>query len=274
MPPGPTASGWPTAAASRSSALRSLAWASIARVDQAVAILTSLAAWRASAARSPGSLVSTTGPPAWSARPRADRVSSPAMPRLFLRTTSIHWEIHSTARRHRVPDQDISHAYETSSPGSNSTTTHPATWRPDQIEHQPPRAGHPRHARGRARDPRHGPTAQHPKRVVWRREPMTDRIYGYTNTGKPIDDRLIEGLADEAERGYDPEQLRTRPRGRGRPPLGDAAKEVESVRPQAKDRSRQHPLRAGEPPGGPIRGPGARLSCRSRSLSSLPVAGR
>jgi len=56
------------------------------------------------------------------------------------------------------------------------------------------------------------------------------RTYGHTKTGKPIDDEMIEKLAAEAERGYEPGQLRGKPRGRGRPPLGDAAKEVESVR--------------------------------------------
>jgi CRISPR-associated endonuclease/helicase Cas3 len=56
------------------------------------------------------------------------------------------------------------------------------------------------------------------------------RTYGHTKAGKPIDDEMIEELAAEAERGYEPGQLRGKPRGRGRPPLGDAAKEVESVR--------------------------------------------
>ena len=59
---------------------------------------------------------------------------------------------------------------------------------------------------------------------------MTKRVYGHTKSGKPIDDKMIEELADEAERGYDPAKLRAKPRGRGRPPLGDAAKAVESVR--------------------------------------------
>jgi CRISPR-associated endonuclease/helicase Cas3 len=56
------------------------------------------------------------------------------------------------------------------------------------------------------------------------------RIYGHTKSGKPIDDEMIETLADEAERGFTAEQLQHRPRGRGRPPLGKAAKTVESVR--------------------------------------------
>jgi CRISPR-associated endonuclease/helicase Cas3 len=59
---------------------------------------------------------------------------------------------------------------------------------------------------------------------------MSERVYGHTKDGKPIDDKLIEVLADEAEHGYQPAQLKDRHRGRGRPPLGDAAKGVESVR--------------------------------------------
>lgn len=56
------------------------------------------------------------------------------------------------------------------------------------------------------------------------------RTYGQTKSGNSIDDQMIEELAAEAERGYEPGQLREKMRGRGRPPLGDAAKEVESVR--------------------------------------------
>jgi len=59
---------------------------------------------------------------------------------------------------------------------------------------------------------------------------MSERTYGRTSTGKPIDDEMVEGLADEAERGYEPGQFEGHRRGPGRPPLGDAAKVVESVR--------------------------------------------
>lgn len=59
---------------------------------------------------------------------------------------------------------------------------------------------------------------------------MSKHTYGHTKRGKPIDDEMIEGFAEEAERGYTAEQLRGKPRGRGRPPLGGAAKVVESVR--------------------------------------------
>jgi hypothetical protein len=59
---------------------------------------------------------------------------------------------------------------------------------------------------------------------------MTNRTYGKTKSGRPIDEAMIETLTDEADKGYEPGQLREKPRGRGRPPLGAAAKAVESVR--------------------------------------------
>jgi hypothetical protein len=58
----------------------------------------------------------------------------------------------------------------------------------------------------------------------------TDKTYGYAGDGTPIDDAFITRLADEAERGFRPEQLNNKPRGRGRPPLGELAKPVGSVR--------------------------------------------
>ena len=59
---------------------------------------------------------------------------------------------------------------------------------------------------------------------------MSRRTYGHTKSGKPITDEMIEQLAGEAEQGYEPGQLQGRRRGPGRPPLGAAAKSVESVR--------------------------------------------
>lgn len=59
---------------------------------------------------------------------------------------------------------------------------------------------------------------------------MSGRTYGHTEHGEPITDKVIEDLAEEAERGYGPGQLTGRRRGPGRPPLGEAAKLVESVR--------------------------------------------
>jgi len=54
------------------------------------------------------------------------------------------------------------------------------------------------------------------------------RSYGKTASGKTITDKLVEKLAAEAEAGYDVDELLRR-RG-GRPPMGTAAAEVESVR--------------------------------------------
>ena len=52
--------------------------------------------------------------------------------------------------------------------------------------------------------------------------------HGHQADGTPITDELVEAMADEAERGYDMEEIRRR-RG-GRPPMGSAALSAESVR--------------------------------------------
>ena len=59
---------------------------------------------------------------------------------------------------------------------------------------------------------------------------MTEASYGSTKGGTPRTEEMIQGFGDEAERGYPSEQLVTKRRGPGRPPLGDAAKKVGSVR--------------------------------------------
>jgi hypothetical protein len=59
---------------------------------------------------------------------------------------------------------------------------------------------------------------------------MSKRNYGYTKSGTPITDELIEQYADEAERGYDVDQLIARRGTRGRPRLGSEPSTVESVR--------------------------------------------
>ena len=51
----------------------------------------------------------------------------------------------------------------------------------------------------------------------------------HTTSGVPVTDELIDDLAAEAERGYDPAKLR----GRGRPPLGPGPSEVVPVRLEA-----------------------------------------
>ncbi len=52
--------------------------------------------------------------------------------------------------------------------------------------------------------------------------------HGKKADGTPITNEMVETMADEAERGYDVEEIRRR-RG-GRPPMGSAASSVESVR--------------------------------------------
>lgn len=59
---------------------------------------------------------------------------------------------------------------------------------------------------------------------------MTGKSYGKTADGRPIDESVIERLAGEAERGFTPAQVVGKPRGRGRPPLGDQRKSVGSIR--------------------------------------------
>jgi predicted DNA-binding protein len=59
---------------------------------------------------------------------------------------------------------------------------------------------------------------------------MSKRNYGHTKSGTPITDELIEQYADEAERGYDVDQLIARRGTRGRPRLGSGPSSVESVR--------------------------------------------
>ena len=67
---------------------------------------------------------------------------------------------------------------------------------------------------------------------------MTKRTYGHTKSGKRIDDDLIETLADEAEAGYDVDDIVARRGKRGRPRLGAEPSTVESVRldPELKER--------------------------------------
>ncbi|HET8621910.1 MAG TPA: CopG family transcriptional regulator [Acidimicrobiales bacterium] len=59
---------------------------------------------------------------------------------------------------------------------------------------------------------------------------MTKRSYGHAKSGKPVDDYLIDELADEAEAGYDVDEIIARRGKRGRPRLGSAPSTVESVR--------------------------------------------
>ncbi len=53
--------------------------------------------------------------------------------------------------------------------------------------------------------------------------------HGAQADGTPITDVSVEAMADEAERGYDVEEILRR-RSPGRPAMGSAASSVESVR--------------------------------------------
>jgi len=53
--------------------------------------------------------------------------------------------------------------------------------------------------------------------------------HGRKPDGAAITDEMVEVMADEAERGYDVEEILRRRSG-GRPPMGSAAASVESVR--------------------------------------------
>ncbi|HET8931560.1 MAG TPA: CopG family transcriptional regulator [Acidimicrobiales bacterium] len=59
---------------------------------------------------------------------------------------------------------------------------------------------------------------------------MNAQIHGHTASGIPIDDAMVERLADEAEAGFDVQRLVERRGRRGRPALGEGPSTVESVR--------------------------------------------
>jgi hypothetical protein len=66
---------------------------------------------------------------------------------------------------------------------------------------------------------------------------MSKPTRGHPTSGRTITDAEVQRLADEAERGYDPDALVARRGKRGRPALGSAPASVESVRldPELRD---------------------------------------
>jgi len=76
------------------------------------------------------------------------------------------------------------------------------------------------------------------------------KVHGHAKAGTPITDDLVDQLADEAEGGYDVDELVARRGRRGRPRLGTAPSTVESVRldPEMKERL----LRRAEEEGVPV----------------------
>lgn len=71
---------------------------------------------------------------------------------------------------------------------------------------------------------------------------MTKRTYGHTKSDTPITDELIEERAEEAEAGYDVDEIIARRGNRGRPRLGAEPSTVESFRLNPD-------LKGGSPPG-------------------------
>jgi hypothetical protein len=78
---------------------------------------------------------------------------------------------------------------------------------------------------------------------------MTKRMYGHTESGTPITDELMDQLADEAEQGYDVDEVIARRGKRGRPRLGSQPSTVESVRldPELKERLTRRAAEDGVP---------------------------
>lgn len=72
------------------------------------------------------------------------------------------------------------------------------------------------------------------------------KVYGKTVNGVPITDELIEKLSEEAEAGYDVDEILRR--RRGRPPIGSGPAKVESVRldPELRQELGQRAERDGE----------------------------
>jgi uncharacterized protein (DUF4415 family) len=66
---------------------------------------------------------------------------------------------------------------------------------------------------------------------------MSKPSRGHTTPGRQITDAEVQRLADEAERGYNPDALLARRGKRGRPALGSGPASVESVRldPELRD---------------------------------------
>lgn len=59
---------------------------------------------------------------------------------------------------------------------------------------------------------------------------MTADHHGHSKSGTPLTEALIDRLADEAEAGYEVEEILARRGKRGRPALGSGPSTVESVR--------------------------------------------
>ena len=138
-------------------------------------------------------------------------------------------EVLPSALRHGIDAEDIQHAL-THALSVDQVGEDPARYLvlgPDRAANllelvvldRPPRA---------SRHPRDGDAGQVPTPTT-RREMTTNMTPKRKANDNSVSAAQIDALADEAERGYDVEEILQRRRG-GRPPLGSAAASVESVR--------------------------------------------
>lgn len=137
-------------------------------------------------------------------------------------------EVLPSARRHGVEDADIDHALR------HATVV-------EEVDEDPVRyllIGSDRSGnllelivldrpQGPAGHPRHVFASQVSPAAAARRTTMT-KDHGHKEDGTAITDEMVEAMADEAEAGYDVDQI-IRRRG-GRPAMGAAPASVESVR--------------------------------------------
>jgi hypothetical protein len=129
-------------------------------------------------------------------------------------------EIHDSARKHGILDEDIRHAVEEAVAEFDLGDDQRVLYLGFDCQGANARSRRAV-ARGRRthRDPCHADPQELPATTA-----MTEKkTYGRTKDGRSITDELIQEMADEAEAGYDPEELRPRGRpslsGEGRSPV-------------------------------------------------------
>ncbi len=143
------------------------------------------------------------------------------------RSTLSAVEVHDSARKHGVADEDIHHSLDQHLLSKTPAKILTVGWSSGLIAPATSRDGRPDDHRGHsARDPRDADAAKFSAAGT-----MTEgRVYGHTRSGQPITDTEVQALAAEAEAGYDVDALIARRPKRGRPALGSSPASVESVR--------------------------------------------
>ena len=136
-------------------------------------------------------------------------------------------EIHPSARKHGIADEDIEHAVTHAM--AIDDIDDDARLYIGPAQRRPARgADDPHRRRFRARDPRHAHAPEVPTAALGALMAPKKKSYGTTRSGRTVDDDLVDELAAQAECGYDVDEILRR-RG-GRPPIGTGPATVESVR--------------------------------------------